>query len=116
MALPKRAALATADVFVLPSYTEGFSNAILEAMAASLPVVISRQCHFPDVATAGAGHVVATDAGAIASAIERLLQSPARRREMGRQGKALVADRYAWDRVAATMGDWYRQLLAAGEG
>lgn len=112
----KMAALAAADVFVLPSYTEGFSNAILEAMSVSLPVVISRQCHFPDVAAAGAGHVVATEAGAIASALENLLQSPHRRCEMGRNGRALVAERYAWDQIANTMSDWYRELLAAGEG
>ena len=110
----KRAALAAADVLVLPSYTEGFSNAILEAMAASLPVVISRQCHFPDVASAGAGHVVATEPAPIASAIESLLRNPAGRCEMGRKGRALVAERYRWDGMAAAMGDWYRRLLAAG--
>lgn len=108
----KMAAFAAADVFVLPSYTEGFSNAILEAMAASLPVVISAQCHFPEVAAAGAGDVVATDAAAIERAIERLLQNPAGRREMGRKGRALVAERYAWAQVAATMSDWYRSILA----
>ena len=111
----KMAALAAADVFVLPSYTEGFSNAILEAMAASLPVVISTQCHFPDVAAAGAGHVVATDVAAIERAIERLLQNPAGRCEMGRKGRALVAERYAWEQVAATMSDWYRGILADRE-
>ena len=108
----KTAALAAADVFVLPSYTEGFSNAILEAMAASLPVVISTQCHFPDVATAGAGHVVATDSAAIECAVGRLLQDPAGRCQMGRKGRALVAEQYAWEQVAAAMSDWYRSILA----
>ena len=110
----KAAALAAADMLILPSYTEGFSNAILEAMAAGLPVVVSQQCHFPEVADAGAGHVVATDPAAIANAIGSLLQDPARRCEMGRRGRALVAERYAWEQVAATMSDWYRGFVAGG--
>ena len=111
----KAAAMAAADILVLPSYTEGFSNAILEAMAASLPVVVSRQCHFPEVAEAGAGHVVATEPTAIASAIGSLLEDRMRRREMGRKARALVAERYAWDQVAATMSDWYRGLVEDGK-
>lgn len=111
----KAAAMAAADILVLPSYTEGFSNAILEAMAASLPVVVSRQCHFSEVADSGAGHVVATEPTAIANAIGSLLQDPAARREMGRKARALVAERYAWDQVAATMSDWYRGIVGEGK-
>ena len=47
-----------ADAFILPSYSEGFSMAILEALACRLPVVITTACHFPELAEADGGIVV----------------------------------------------------------
>ena len=61
----KWGALAAADFFILPSYSEGFSVAILEALALSLPVIISPQCNFPDVAEANCGVIANPDVAAI---------------------------------------------------
>ena len=41
---------AAADAFILPSYSEGFSMAILEALACSLPSLVTTACHFPELA------------------------------------------------------------------
>ncbi len=110
------AALARADVFVLPSYFEGFSMAVLEALACGLPVVISRQCNFPEVAQAGAGLVIDTDAGQLAQALAQLLDAaPEQRRDMGERGRRLVRERYTWDAIAARMADLYRQVVEAHE-
>jgi len=46
----KLVALGGSDIFILPSYSEGFSMAILEAMISKLPVIITHQCNFPEVA------------------------------------------------------------------
>ena len=49
---------AAADAFILPSYSEGFSMAILEALACSLPCLITTACHFPELADADGAVVV----------------------------------------------------------
>ena len=47
--------LKSADLFVLPSHSEGFTSAILEAMAVGLPVVATKACNFPELFRAGGG-------------------------------------------------------------
>lgn len=71
----KYAALVDATCFCLSSRQEGFSMAILEAMACGIPVVISENCHFPEVAQARAGLVVPLNADAVAEALLLVLQS-----------------------------------------
>ena len=107
----KLSAFACADVFVLPSRAEGFSNAVLEALAAGLPVVVSEHCNFPEVAEGGAGTVVPNDAAAIGEAIGWFLSEDRRRREAGAQGRRMVNERYGWPRVAAAFADLYRSVM-----
>ena len=109
----KLAALACADVFVLPSRSEGFSVAVLEAMAAGLPVVISEHCYFPDVADRGAGVVVCVDIDEVADAICELLGDDRRRIESGRNGRGLVEERYCWPTVAQAFAELYDSMLGA---
>lgn len=96
----KIAALRGAACFCLPSRQEGFSVAITEALACGVPVVISRQCHFPEVATEGAGIVVDLDAAAVAEALSAVLGDPLCARRMGRRGSALVEQRFTWPVIA----------------
>jgi glycosyltransferase involved in cell wall biosynthesis len=109
----KRSALAAATVYCLPSRQEGFSMAILEAMACRLPVVISDQCHFPEVAEAGAGRIVPLDANAVANALESVLSNAADRTRMGNAGRELVASRYTWPKVAERFVSLYRRVAPA---
>lgn len=104
--------LHAADLFVLPSYSEGFSIAVLEAMAAGLPVLISRQCYFPEVSEEGAGIVVETDTQQLASAMSQLLERPEDRRSMGEAGRNLVRERYTWPSIAQKMSTLYASILA----
>ena len=107
----KQALLARANLFLLPSAAEGFSMAILEALAASTPVVISPECHFHAVATAGAGLVVPATSDALAEAATSILQEPARARDMGAAGRRLVEQSYGWDSVAGCFENIYLEIL-----
>lgn len=107
----KLAALSRADIFVLPSYSEGFSIAVLEALACELPLVITRQCHFPEVAEAKAGIVIDPDPDQLAEALITLLNNADLRRGMGDNGKRLVMERFTWDKTADQMIQLYQSVL-----
>src|SRR5262249_11982819 len=85
--------LARADLFCLPSDAEGFSMAVLEAMASSAAVLLSPGCHFPEVEREGAGMVSDVSPAALASALAKLLSDEQALAKMGRAGAALVAAR-----------------------
>ena len=107
----KRAALAEAACFCLPSRQEGFPIAVLEAMAAGLPAIISRECYMPDVEAQQAGLVVELDAPSFAGALERPLRDDALRRRMGANARELVERAYTWPKIAQQMVGVYESLL-----
>lgn len=106
----KLAALSDACCFSLPSKHEGFSMSIAEALAARLPVVISENCHFPEVAQVGAGVVVKRDVAEIARGLDRVLSDAAGRTAMGAAGRRLIEERYTWDRVAQKSVEEYARM------
>jgi len=105
----KFAALADATCFCLPSRQEGFSIAIVEALACSLPVVITAACHFPEVADVGAGCVTPLDARQIAQSLLKVLRDPALRSQMGAAGRALVEQHLTWQKISEQCIAVYRQ-------
>ncbi len=110
----KLAALADADIFVLPSYSENFGIAVVEAMACGLPVVISDKVNiWREVKAAKAGLVSACDAQELARHIRTLLRDPRAGQEMGRNGQALVKRDYCWPAIAERLESTYRAILAA---
>ena len=106
----KQAALSAADVYVSPSYSEGFSMSILEGMAAKLPCVITEKCNFPEAETARAARVVEVNTEAIASALQQTLQNPEQSLAMGERARELVFQEYTWDCAADRLISLYRQI------
>lgn len=106
----KLAAINCADLFVLPSHSEGFALTVLEAMAARLPVVITTGCEFNEVSEHGAGLVVETDEEQIAEAITTLLSDADLCERMGQKGHKLVNERYTCQATAAMMANLYTDL------
>lgn len=108
----KAAAFRDADAFVLPSRSEGFAMAPLEAMAMARPVLLTHACGFPEVAEAGAGVVVDSSPDGLVAGLERVLAAaPDYLARMGRRGRVLVEQRYAWPSVARDLVDVYEWLL-----
>lgn len=105
--------LAELDIFVMPSRAEGFGVAALEASAMELPVVASRIHGIPDVVRDGRTGLLVPpgDAGALASAIARLVGDRTLRDELGRAGRAFVEERYRWQDNVAQMEHLYQHLL-----
>jgi glycosyltransferase involved in cell wall biosynthesis len=109
----KADALARADLFCLPSSAEGFSNAVLEALANSTAVMLSPQCNFPEVESAGAGVVVEAEVEPMAAKMRELLADPARLRAMGEAGRRLVSEHYSWDAITDCLIELYRRAEGA---
>lgn len=106
------AAFADAAMFVLPSYSENFGIAVVEAGACGLPVVISDAVNiWRDIRDAGAGLVSGTDAAAVAANISALLADPAAARRMGENGRRMAREKFSWDGVAGDLEAAYRTIL-----
>ena len=102
-----------ADIFLSPTYAEGFSNTILEAMASGLPVVSCRAVGVVDCIRDGEnGLLVAPgDVPALAGAIERMLSDDGLRMRLRSQALDDVRRLYSWSAVAKQIREVYQSLI-----
>lgn len=107
----KYAALAAASIYVAPSYSEGFSMSVLEAMASGLPCIITKGCNFPEAANNQAAFVVDIESLAIANALLDCLSNPEQAKIMGERARKFVFEKYTWDQVARAMQLVYAEVL-----
>lgn len=108
----KWSALAAARVFILPSYSEGFSVAALEALGVGTPVIVSTQCYFPEVSRVNCGWIIRPSADQVRNSLEAALrQKDSEHQEMGRRGQELVSSEFSWasvGRKAVEVFEWIR--------
>ena len=107
----KYSSLSAADIYIAPSYSEGFSMSVLEGMASGLPCVITTGCNFPEAAQAQAAYVVDINADAIAEALVQCLQSPQEAKAMGARARQLILEKYTWDKIAKNLIDIYQKII-----
>ncbi|MFQ5812671.1 MAG: glycosyltransferase [Anaerolineae bacterium] len=105
----KLEALVDADVFVLPSQNESFGNAVAEAMACGVPVIVTERCGIASYVKDRAGLVVPHDIVALRDALQRLLTDPSLSGRFKAQGP-LVAQDLSWDEPVAQMETIYKEL------
>ncbi|HYT82904.1 MAG TPA: glycosyltransferase family 4 protein [Gemmatimonadales bacterium] len=106
--------LAAADIFVLPSLSEGLPLALLEAMTAGRPIVASAVGEVPVALVAGAAGLLVPpgDPAALASALDRLLTNPSEARRLAESARARAAAEYGSTRMVARYAALYEPLLA----
>ena len=106
------AVYAQADVFVSPTYAEGFSNTILEAMASGLAVVSCRAVGVMDCIEHGRNGLLSApgDVPALAASLRRVLCDPAERHRLAQAGLADCRALYSWQAVGRQIMGVYRSV------
>jgi glycosyltransferase involved in cell wall biosynthesis len=108
----KLALISRANIYILPSYSEGFSNSLLENLAAGIPALITPGCNFPEAVHSGAAISVEPHRDAISEGLLTLIDMPERALlEMGRKGRELVLGSYTWEIAAGRLATVYRSIL-----
>jgi glycosyltransferase involved in cell wall biosynthesis len=110
----KADALRAANAFVLPSHSENFGLAVVEALAAGLPCVVSGEVAIaPEIETARAGFIVGTDAESIAAGIARLLANEDGYSAMSTAARALAASAFSLEAMGERLEALYRDIGAS---
>jgi len=99
-----------ADGYALLSRSEGLPVAVLEALGAGLPVVVSDECNLPEVREAGAGWVVAPEEAL--GALDALFSNPEEAARRALRAQALISERFTWERIAQQTVAIYREMIA----
>lgn len=111
----KEALLRRADAFVLPSQSEGLPMAVLEAWAYGLPVLMTEACNLPEGFAASAAARMDLAVEPMAEALGFFLsQSAGVHRAMGGKGRALVEERFTWQKACESLYAVYRWILGGG--
>ena len=105
------AAFSSADLFVLPSFYEGFALPLLEAMACGVPVIASWQGAAGEITGDGGFKVNPHDRGAIASAIDTVLTDAALQDDLVSRGRSRQAE-FTWEKTAEQTIALYHQAIA----
>lgn len=106
----KRDALADADVFVLPSYSENFGVAVVEAMGCGVPVIVSDQVGIHrEIAEAKAGLVVECSVSKLAEALTKSISDPVWRRTASANALQL-AQTFAPEAIATRLIEIYKGI------
>ncbi len=95
----KTACFALSDAFLLPSHSEGFANAVVEAMAWDIPALVTPGCNFPEIEDFQCGVIAELSFNGLLSGLKKLLSDGQQLREFGTNAGKLCAEKYHLERV-----------------
>ena len=105
----------TAEVFVLPSFSENFGIVVAEALAAGVPVITTTATPWSGLKERNSGWWVKPTADAVAIALRRAVSLPRQElQEMGTRGSQWVRSEFQWDSIASRMSQFYEWLRHGG--
>ena len=111
----KESLMMSADLFVLPTFSENFGIAIAEALAAGVPVITTKGTPWEELLAHRCGWWVDIGVESLVAALrEAMALSDGERREMGARGRRLVEEQYSWPRIAREMMSVYEWILGKG--
>ena len=84
--------------------------AVLEAMAAGLPVVVTEACNLPEVAEWNAGRVIQEAPSALSETLKELTASPQLRETCGVNARRLVQAKFTWRNIAHETVKCYKEI------
>lgn len=113
--IEKQRLLDSARFLILPTFSEGLPNAVLEAWAAGTPVLMSDACNLPEGFATGAARDCGTDVVSIAAALASAAAlDDAAWLTMARAAHALAAGPFSASTIAARWGEAYAALMESG--
>lgn len=110
---PKESALANAELFVLPTYSENFGIAVAESLSRQVPVITTKEAPWEDLTDYNCGWWIDNTQDALKEALQTAMQlAPEQRKMMGERGLQLIIQKYTWNAVAEKMTTAYRWLIS----
>jgi glycosyltransferase involved in cell wall biosynthesis len=104
-------AIASCDAFIMPSVFEGFSQAVMKAMAQGKPVVVTNAGGLPfEVGFGSCGVICRRDPEDLGGSLNRILDDPELSKRLGSSGRERAKD-FTFDRVAEMLSQTYSELL-----
>lgn len=106
----------SADLFILPTFTENFGIVVAEALACGVPVITTKGAPWEGLITHRCGWWIDIGAEPLAAAIrEAITLSDDERQKMGKLGRVFVEKNFGWTQIAEQMLSVYQRILGQGE-
>jgi glycosyltransferase involved in cell wall biosynthesis len=104
--------LSASDIFVMPSHSEGLSNAVMEAMSAACACIVSEVGGNTYLTQNGVSgfHYPAGDREALRAHVKRLIDDPAKRTAMGAEARKRIDEEFSWEKVGKMYQDFFESL------